>query len=170
MRRRQYMAVIAAAASILIVACKDTPSAPAASPFTGMSQVEANDSSTSPGPQPAPSQPGAFHGYIFGLAQNAGQNGDTLSSATALSGVKVTAYPYLNEVDAEGRPKAGPEAASTTTNSAGLFQLPTLPAGTYVVAIAPQSPNDAVWIGGWTVATTSATSNDHAWWIYLPRK
>jgi len=93
-----------------------------------------------------------------------------MANSVKLQGVRVAAYPYLLELNPDGSPKAGPEEAFALTNADGVFQLPTLKGGVYVVTITPQPPNDAVWIGGWTVATAYAHSNDNGWWIYLPRK
>lgn len=163
--RTDRIALATIVASIVaIAACSDSTAEPKASPFAGLAEIESNDSVVTP---PPGTEAGSFHGVVMGLAVNAGQGGDTISNATKLAGVKVTAYPYLNQVDDEGKPKVGPEAASVVTDADGAFQLPTLEGGAYVVSF---TPPDATWIGGWTVAWTSAQSNEHAWWIYLPRR
>ena len=96
--------------------------------------------------------------------------GDTISNAVKMQGVLVRAYAYSGAVGNDGLPVPGALAGSVTTDANGLFQMPTLPGGQYVVTITVQPPDDATWIGGWTVATVNAESNRYPWWILLPRK
>lgn len=155
-----------ALATLAVFACSGDGTSPTPSPLASFSHVDANDTgSTTP---PGTIEPGSFHGNVLGLPVTSG--GDTTSNSTRLAGLKVTAYPYLGELNADGTPKIGAQAASVTTDANGQFQLPTLAGGTYVVAFAPQPPSDASWRGGWTLGTTSAQSNQYPWWIYLQHK
>ena len=48
--------------------------------------------------------------------------------------------------------------------------MPVIAGGEYVVTLNPQAPDDLKYRGAWTVTTVYDHSNDHPWWVYLPRK
>lgn len=144
-----------------VQACKDGTD-PAPSPLAGMARVAVTDTSTTK-PPPPPAGVGSFHGVVRGY-----QTGviDTLNTAVLLAGVRVTAYTRVTSAaDSVG---VGPQAASVLTDGSGVFQLPDLAAGEYVVTFAP--PAGSSYAGGWTIGTASATSNQSPWWIMLAKK
>ncbi len=144
----------------LAFACAD-PAGPAVSPLSGLVRVSANDT-TPNAPPPQPAAPGSFHGTVRGYSPGP----DTLNTAVRLPNVTVTAYPrVVSSTDTVG---VGPLQAQVVTNAQGEFQLPTMPAGEYVVTFNP--PSDSRYRGGWTIATASSTSNQGAWWIMLPAR
>jgi hypothetical protein len=129
------------------------------SPLDGLSRVATSDTGTST-PPPPPVGVGSFHGVVRGY-QTGGP--DTLSSAVLLEGVRVTAY--ARKATATDSVGVGPQAASVLTDADGVFQLPDLAAGDYVVTFT--TPAGSKYAGGWTVATANATSNQSPWWIML---
>lgn len=170
--RRKGMSIATMAllvTSVGLVACSDDSTGPDESNLlTGLSPVEANDTSSVISPT-EPVEPGAFHGNVLGLAQIGGV-GDTISNAVKMEGVLIRAYAYSGAVDDRGLPVPGALVGSAQTDANGMFQMPELPGGNYIVTIAPQPPDDATWIGGWTLTTVNAESNRYPWWIFLPRK
>ena len=84
-----------------------------------------------------------------------------------LAGVRVTAYVRINPTatDSNG---VGPQAASVLTDAAGIFQLPVLAGGEYIVTFSP--PEGSKYRGGWSIGLADATSNASRWWIMLPEK
>lgn len=144
-----------------VAACNDGTS-PVASPVTGLDRVATTDTGTTT-PPPPPVGVGSFHGVVRGY-----QTGtpDTLSTVVVLEGVRVTAYARV--ATASDSIGVGPQGASVLTDASGVFQLPDLAAGDYVVTFT--TPAGSKYAGGWTVATASATSNQSPWWIMLAEK
>jgi hypothetical protein len=62
----------------------------------------------------------------------------------------------------------GPAAATVVTGSDGLFQLPMLPAGEYVITFNP--PEGSIYGGVWTTGPIHDKSHEHPWWIVLWKK
>jgi len=143
------------------MACSDA-SSPNPSPLQGLAKVSSNDTGVTTSP-PGPSTPGAIHGYVLGQ----GTPPDTFTTAPRLANVRVTAYPRIRQTnDTLG---VGPAAASVLTDANGVFQMPEIPGGEYVVTFNPQAPDDLAYRGAWTVTTIYSGSGDYPWWIYLPK-
>lgn len=146
----------------LLLACVDGM-APTPSPLAGLDRVSTTDTGTTPPPPPPPVGVGSFHGVVRGYTKGAI---DTLNTAVLLVGARVTAYPRTTATtDTLG---LGPMAASVLTDASGVFHLPVLAAGPYIVTFNP--PAGSKYGGGWTIATASATSNQSPWWIMLQSK
>lgn len=128
--------------------------------LSGLSRVEQGDSIPTE-PANAPATPGAFHGNVYGYVPG----GDTLATRVPLAGVRVTAYESARATDGSVAP--GDQVAATVTDAAGAWALPTLPGGEYVVAFVP--PAGSGYRGAWAIATAWAHSNDHGWFLMLPK-
>ena len=163
---RPGILVLFAAAAGLSVACSDSTAGPENSVLAGLAPRTASDSVGNP-PPPPPSNPtpGSFHGTVLGPSQP-GAGNDSLATAPRVASVVVAAYPVTGGSQAD--PTLGPAAASVTTGNDGKFQLPTLSGGEYVVTFTP--PANSIYGGVWVTSTTSATSNDHPWWVILWKK
>jgi hypothetical protein len=147
------------------VACSDGPTETDDSPLAGLSQRDGGDSVGNPLPPPPTNPtPGSFHGTVLGPSEP-GTGGDTLATAPRVSGVVVTAYPVTGGSQAD--PDLGQAEKSVTTGADGKFAL-TLSGGNYVVTFNP--PSSGIYGGVWVTASTSATSNDHPWWVILWKK
>lgn len=166
MRTLLYRRVAAAAplfsfAVAVAAACADSVP-PVASPLEGLARVGTNDTSLSPPGQPPNTAPGSFHGYFLGYTPGAGS--DTLATSEPIANATVRAYTRV----ATATDGVGPLAATVTTDAAGLFQLPVMPGGEYIVSFTP--PSASRYRGAWTLATASTTSNQYPWWIMVPPK
>ena len=148
-------------ALVVVQACNDGTS-PVAPSLAGLSRVATTDTGTST-PPPPPVGVGSFHGVIRGYRSGVV---DTMSTEVLLEGVRVTAYSRV--VTASDTVGVGPQAASVLTDASGVFQLPDLAAGEYIVTFT--TPAGSKYGGGWTIATASATSNVSPWWIMLLAK
>jgi len=158
--------ILFAMAAGLSVACSDSTSNSDDSPLAGLAPRTASDSvGNPPPPPPANPTPGSFHGTVLGPSLP-GAGNDSLATAPRVSGVAVVAYLVTGGSQAD--PTLGPAAASVTTGADGKFQLPTLSGGEYVVTFTP--PANSIYGGVWVTSTTSATSNDHPWWVILWKK
>jgi hypothetical protein len=133
------------------------------SPLAGLVATARNDTVTTPAPTNTGS--GYFRGTVMG-ASPVGATGDTLGAAPRIPGVVVTIYPRLADVN--GQVAVGAVAGSTTTDAQGLFQLPTLPAGEYVVRFMP--PESSAYSGTYSVASLRSNSSSYPWWTRLPPK
>jgi hypothetical protein len=149
----------------LAIACSDDPAGTENSPLAGLAPRTANDSVGNPAPAPTNPTPGRFRGTVLGPSQP-GAGNDSLNTAPRIEGVVVTAYPVTGGSQAD--PTLGPAAIYVTTGADGKFQLPILAGGEYVVTFTP--PANSIYGGVWVTAMTSATSNDHPWWVILWKK
>ena len=148
-------------AVLLAAACSDhDPAGPGNDPLAGLTEAERGDTATSPPPS-VPRGPGHFVGTVYGYDPGP----DTLASSVRLEGARVTAFVLVQTPDTV---VAGRQAASVLTNAQGFFQLPTLPAGEYIVTFVP--PAGSPYRGGWTVAEAWQQSGDSPWYIMLPRR
>lgn len=143
----------------------DKPTGPdqQASPLAGLSVGARNDTVTTPAPNNSGS--GNFRGTVMGPSP-VGATGDTLGMAPRIPGVVVSIYPRLADVNGQVTP--GTLAGSVTTDAAGLFQLPTLPAGEYVVTFVP--PSTSEYKGTYSIGSLRSNSNNYPWWVRLPKK
>ena len=148
--------------AVLALACADS-AAPVSSPLDGLARVSTDDTGSTTTPPPAPG-PGSFHGVVKGYKSGLG---DTAVTAQGIEGVKVTAYARTmpTPTDSVG---VGAEAASVLTDASGVFQLPVLPFGEYIVTFAPSAGSK--YRGGWSIGTATTTSNASGWFIMLPEK
>lgn len=142
---------------------KSTGPGPQLSPLAGLGAVARNDTVTTPAPTNTGS--GNFRGTVMGPSP-VGATGDTLGSAPRVPGVVVSIYPRIADVN--GQVTVGELAGSSTTGTDGLFQLPTLPAGEYVVTFVP--PSSSVYKGSYSVGSLRNNSSSYPWWVVLPRK
>jgi hypothetical protein len=148
----------------LAIACADTlVTGPDASVVSGLTKVSANDSSHTTDSAPAGS--GYFRGTVLGPSP-VGSTGDTLGSAPRIAGVRVTIY--ARNQSAGGPVETGPALGSVVTGTDGLFQLPTLAAGEYVVTFVP--PEDGNYRGVYSTGQLRSNSSSYPWWVILPRK
>lgn len=163
---RPALFLLFAAAAGLPVACSDSTSGDDNSPLAGLAPRTANDSvGNPPPPPPANPAPGSFHGTVLGPSEP-GAGNDSLATAPRIANVVVAAYPVTGGSVAD--PTLGPAEASVTTGTDGKFQLPTLSGGEYVVTFTP--PANSIYGGVWVTQVTSATSNEHPWWVILWKK
>ena len=164
---RPALFLLFTAAAGLSVACSDSTSGDDNSPLAGLAPRTANDSvGTPPPPPPTNPTPGRFHGTVLGPSEP-GAGNDSLATAPRVAGVVISVYPVTGGTQAD--PTLGPATVpSITTGSDGKFQLPILVGGEYVVTFTP--PANSIYGGVWVTATTSATSNDHPWWVILWKK
>ena len=149
---------------VVALACAEGTS-PIASPLAGLSRIAVDDTAgTGTLPPPPPVGTGSFRGTVMGYKSGFG---DTLATAQVLESVRVTAYVRINPTatDSVG---VGQLAATVLTTVAGVFQLPVLQAGEYIVTFNP--PDGSKYRGGWSIGTASATSNASPWWIMLAEK
>lgn len=141
-------------------------------------QRVATDSGGTPLPPPPPDEegPGFWRGVV---RSNFGTMGpDTLLTSARLAGVIVRAIPMNGATGpvspgtgpvgpATIPPGMGPIAAVDTTDAQGMFHLPTLPGGRYIVTFEP-SNDDHEW--AWVYAVASPSSGNLPWWVTLNRR
>ncbi|MBC8088498.1 MAG: prealbumin-like fold domain-containing protein [Phycisphaerae bacterium] len=133
------------------------------SPLAGLSATARNDTVTTP--SSTNTGTGYFRGTVMGPSP-VGATGDTLGNAPRVSGVVVTIYPRLADVN--GQLTVGALAGTATTNAQGLFQLPELPAGEYVVRFLP--PETSAYKGTYSTGSLRSNSSTYPWWVVLPKK
>ncbi|HYD53180.1 MAG TPA: carboxypeptidase-like regulatory domain-containing protein [Gemmatimonadaceae bacterium] len=155
MHARFLLLILAAAAA----ACGGESAAPEPDPLDGLRNTVARDSAGNAPPAQSVAGPGHFRGTVRASEWTGGP--DTLANSVRIAGVRVIAY----QRRADG--SAGAQAASTTTDARGEWQLPTLPGGEYVVTFTP--PESAGFQGVWTIATAHPKSHEWPWWVTLPR-
>jgi hypothetical protein len=163
-----HHALALAAAAGIVIACSDSgPTGAENSPLAGLSQVANKDSAGNPPPPPPQTgTPGYFRGTVLGPSVP-GAGNDSLATAPRVAGVVVTAYPRLAG-GTPAEPAVGPAAGSVTTGADGKFQLPTLPAGEYVVTFTP--PANSIYGGVWVTGPVHSMSHEHPWWVVLWKK
>jgi hypothetical protein len=162
---------LAAIAIASAVACSDDPAGPDTSPLAGLNRATANDTSNSTH-QPTGEGPGNISGTVLGQSPP-GAGNDSLATAPRVAGVVITIYtrkpcpglPCANTSDAV---EAGEVRGTVTTGADGLFTLPTLPSGEYVVTFVP--PETAGYYGVWVHGELRENSAQYPWWIVLQKK
>jgi hypothetical protein len=164
MTRNSSLAGLAICAFLVVACIEDTtPPDIETGPLAGLVASESNDTSHATPPQPS-GEPGYFRGTVMAPGSPGG-GGDTLATKPRIANVTVTIYP---RVGTELPPKAGAEAGSVVTGADGLFQLPTLPAGEYIVTFVP--PANSAYNGVYAFGPLNASSKDYPWWVTLPLK
>src|SRR5688500_2795046 len=144
MSRRFAFALVAF--SSLALACAEKPLGVDPSPLDGLLPAEGNDSSGAPPPPPSTnSGPGYVRGTVLGPS-GPGAGNDSLTTAPRVAGVRITAYPRIQPTPSDTL-GIGPAAASVVTGADGLFQLPVLPAGEYLITFNP--PEGSIYGGVW---------------------
>lgn len=160
LRAHSSVPIVVALLFVALIGCSnDPPLGPALDPLAGLAEVARGDSTATP--PSAPTTPGYFMGTVLGYTEGP----DTLGTAVKLAGVRVTAYV---RAESSGRVVAGQEAGSVTTSVEGVFQLPTLPGGEYVITFVPGAGSE--FGGGWTTARAWSGSGDSPWTIFLRRR
>lgn len=163
--RFRLLQVVLGVAAASLVACSEGAAPIENGPLTGLAKSTVTDSggSTMPTP-PASPTPGYFRGVVRSSEGAAGP--DTLGTSVKIPNVRVAAYPRLASAPDDTR--TGPLAASVVTDANGLFQLPELPGGEYVVTFTP--PEGSKYLGVWVTATAHSQSHTYPWWVTLPLK
>jgi hypothetical protein len=151
--------------AFLLAACSDGTASNGieSGPLAGLVASQTNDTSAATPPQ-ASTDPGYFRGTVMAPGSPGG-GGDTLATKPRIAGVKVTIYPRIGT---DVPPEAGDEAGSVVTGVDGLFQLPTLPAGEYIVTFVP--PANSQYAGVYAFGPLNSNSKDYPWWVTLPLK
>ena len=161
-RSRFYVAAFAlTVAGGLLAACAHDTVAPAGGPLTGLRETSGQDSSVSNGQN---SGPGFYHGTVLGESP-IGSGNDSLASAPRLANVRVTIY---QEIQTANGPLTGTEMGSVVTGVDGLFTLPTLASGAYVVTFVP--PSTSPYHGVYAFGYLTANSSNYPWWVVLGKK
>jgi hypothetical protein len=151
---------------VAAIAC-EKGTAPSPTPLAGLVRVEGSDSVGTPAPTPpANSGPGYVRGTVLGPSEP-GSGNDSLATAPRVAGVVITAYPRVAPTTADTM-GIGPMAAQVTTGADGKFQLPSVPAGEYIITFNP--PADSPYGGVWTVGPIHERSHEYPFWVVLWRK
>jgi hypothetical protein len=154
-------AIAFAALTLLTAACSDQgATTPTTSPLAGLSLVTTNDTNATPTAPPTGS------GYFRGTVMAPGAGTDSLATKPRIAGVRVTIY--VNLAGGGGGAQLGASAGSVLTGVDGQFQLPTLPAGEYVVTFVP--PEGSVYNASYAFGPLCSNSSDHPWWVTLSKK
>ena len=162
--RISSLALVASFALVGAVACSDdSTTEPQTSVLAGLSATTSNDTVKTPPPTVTGS--GYFRGTVMGPAVT-GPGTDTLKTSPKIAGVVVTIYPRLADVN--GQITMGPAAGSTTSDALGLWTLPTLPAGEYVVTFVP--PASSIYLGSYAFGPLRSNSSQFGWWVVLNKK
>jgi hypothetical protein len=160
---RAFAAVVLVASGI--AACDKAPiTTPDNSPLAGLSKSEVHDTSNA-AHSPTGTGPGYFKGTVLAPALP-GAGNDSLNTAPRIAGVVVTIYE--RDVTKDEGVAVGDAKGSVTTGADGKFQLPTLPAGEYIVTFVP--PANSGYHGTYAFGPLYATSSDFPWWIVLAKK
>jgi len=165
------------AAVLLALACSDPTTPDSGSGFANEEDVRRSVATDSIGnvlpplgPSPVLGGPASLRGVV--RAPTGGASTDSIMTARRVPGVVVRAYP-LNVSASRPSGRASPTnlsivggmAATATTNAAGEFQLPTMPAGMYKLSFAPAS---APYVWTWVFAEVTITRDTVRWWVTLP--
>jgi hypothetical protein len=165
MTRSRMQPVLVAVAAFAMMSCSEGAAPVEGGPLSGLAKSTLTDSAgTTPPPTPASPSPGYFRGVV--RSSEGAQGPDTLGTSIKIPNVRVAAYPRLTS--APGDTKTGPLAASVTTDANGLFQLPELAGGEYVVTFTP--PDGSKYLGVWVTATAHGQSSQYPWWVTLPTR
>lgn len=156
---------LAGLAMIAMAACGgESVSGPDVTPLTGLSKSTSGDTSNTTH-TPTGSGPGFFRGTVMGPSAP-GAGNDSLLSAPRVAGVVVTIYE--RKAGTGDAVEAGDQKGTVTTGSDGLFTLPTLPAGEYVVTFVP--PSTSVYNGVYVFGPLRENSSNYRWWVVLSKK
>ena len=159
---------VTVAMSLLIAvgsACSSgDPAGPDTSPLAGLSKATANDTSNSTH-QPTGEGPGYIRGTVLGQSPP-GAGNDSLNTAPRVAGVVVTIY--TRKAGTGTAVETGDVKGTVTTGADGLFTLPTLPSGEYVVTFVP--PRNSIYYGVWVHGELHENSAMYPWWIVLQKK
>lgn len=159
---------VTVAMSLLIAvgsACSSgDPAGPDTSPLAGLSKATANDTSNSTH-QPTGEGPGYIRGTVLGQSPP-GAGNDSLNTAPRVAGVVVTIY--ARKAGTGTAVETGDVKGTVTTGADGLFTLPTLPSGEYVVTFVP--PRNSIYYGVWVHGELHENSAMYPWWIVLQKK
>src|SRR3954463_9392320 len=153
-----------ATAAILAACSTESPLQPSG-PLAGLDVSRAGDTATNVNHTPAGTGPGYFRGTILGPSAP-GAGNDSLTTAPRIAGVVVTIYE--RKTDDPANVTVGDAKGSVTTGSDGLFSLPTLPAGEYVVTFVP--PANSGYHGAYAFGPLRQNSSDFPWWVVLAKK
>jgi hypothetical protein len=146
-----------------VAACSsEIPGEPDGSPLAGLSKTAANDSSTG---TDQPSGPGYVRGTVLGQSPP-GAGNDSLKTAPRIAGVVIKMYARKTGTGDVVEP--GDLKGTYTTGTDGLFTLPTVPSGQYVVTFVP--PETSGYHGVWVHGEVHANSSNYPWWIVLQKK
>jgi hypothetical protein len=162
MRKTIRSCLFAASAIVgpaLFAACSDSSStAPVRSPLADLVHFTSADTSVSADQTGS----GSFHGTVVGpSAAEAGA--DSMATAPRLAGVEVGIFPKVPSTDGTVTP--GPQVGSAVTGADGTFQLPTLPAGEYIVTFVP--PANSGYRGSYAFGPLRSNSSQFPWWVVL---
>lgn len=150
--------------SLVAVACSDqTTTQPPQSPLAGLSLVTTNDTNATPSAPLTGS--GYFRGTVMAPSQP-GAGNDSLQTSPKIANVRVTIYARVAGTGSSV--ELGASAGSVLTGSDGVFQLPTLPAGDYVVTFVP--PEGSSYNSSYAFGPLRSNSSDHPWWVTLTKK
>jgi hypothetical protein len=151
-------------AVVAAVACSsDISVQPTASPMSGLSHSQSGDTASATS-TPTGTGPGYFHGTVLGPSAP-GAGNDSLATAPRVAGVVVTIYERKPGVDTVAQ---GDAKGTVTTGADGLFTLPTLPAGEYVVTFVP--PASSIYHGAYVFGPLRENSSEYPWWVVLAKK
>jgi hypothetical protein len=162
-RTRSFLSIALVVAAVVVAACSnDSPVAPGGA-LAGLNQTTANNG-TAPGDTnpPAPG-PGYFHGTVVGPSAP-GAGDDSLATAPRIAGVHVTIYDMVPTETGVG---TGTERGLAVTDASGLFTLPTLPGGEYIVTFVPSAGSS--YHGVYVFGPLNQNSSTYPWWITLPK-
>lgn len=140
------------------------PAGPDTSPLAGLSKATANDTSNSTH-QPTGEGPGYIRGTVLGQSPP-GAGNDSLNTAPRVAGVVVTIY--TRKAGTGTAVETGDVKGTVTTGADGLFTLPTLPSGEYVVTFV--LPRNSIYYGVWVHGELHENSAMYPWWIVLQKK
>jgi hypothetical protein len=157
--------LVALSMGVVIAACgTDAVVQPDDSPLSGLAKSASGDSA-SVSHTPTGTGPGYFRGTVLGPSQS-GAGNDSLNTAPRVSGVVITVYE--RKAGTADTVSAGDAKGTVTTGADGKFQLPTLPAGEYVVTFVP--PAGSIYHGAYVFGPLRQNSSDYPWWVVLAKK
>jgi hypothetical protein len=157
-------ALAAIALAAVIGACgTDAIVQPDNSPLAGLDRAGSGD--TSSAHPPTGTGPGYFRGTVLGPSQP-GAGNDSLNTAPKISGVVVTIFE--RKAGTGDTVAVGDAKGTVTTGTDGKFQLPTLPAGEYVVTFVP--PSGSPYHGAYAFGPLRQNSGEYPWWVVLAKK
>jgi hypothetical protein len=156
---------VALGAAVVVAACStDSAVQPGGSPLAGLSRSESGDTANV-NHSPTGTGPGYFRGTVLGPSAP-GAGNDSLDTAPRIAGVVVTIYE--RKPSAADTVAVGDAKGSVTTGADGLFTLPTLPAGEYIVTFVP--PSSSGYYGAYAFGPLRENSSEFPWWVVLAKR